>query len=112
MFENFLNDKLSREFLTNHIGKELIVQGVFITYDKKHRILAENCSYFDDLIDTYIDLGHMWWQNIINHKEYSNIAKNSTIKIMCKVVAYKSNDKNYSYPVTYGLTDCRILEVY
>lgn len=111
MFENFLNDKINREFLSNHIGDLIEITGKFITYDKNHRILAEDCSYYDKLVNNNIDLGHMWWQEVNNYKEYSNVKEQALITVNGIITEYKNNDKKYSCETTYGLSNCTILEV-
>lgn len=111
MFEDFLNDKINREFLSNHIGKCIEITGKFIAYDNNHRILAEDCCYYDELVNSNINLGHMWWQEVNNYKEYSNVKKQTLITVMGIVTEYKNKDKKYSSESTIGLSNCTILKV-
>lgn len=112
MYEDFSNDKINREFLSNHINEELKISGIFKGYDREHHIIVENCSYYDNLFATYIILGHMWWQNIVNScEQLINIKKDSTLVAIGTVEHYKSNDATYSIKTTYGLTNCNIIKV-
>lgn len=59
-----LDDKLSRAFLSNHVGEELILEGEFISYGRKGSALFKKCILKEEWTTTKFNLGHMWWQNV------------------------------------------------
>lgn len=63
-FNTFLDDKLSRSFLCNHVGEEIILEGEFISYGHKGSALFKGCIFKEAWTTIAFDLGHMWWQNV------------------------------------------------
>lgn len=94
----FLDDKLSRAFLCNHIGEHLILQGKFISYGHKGSALFD-CYLKEEWAPITFYLGHMWWQNV--YQVNANLIKGKYITAYGQV--YEYNDK-------YGFEVIKILE--
>lgn len=110
--QDLFNDKFTREFLRNYIGKSLYMYGTFDHYGARGSMLLKSCTYYDPLIDSTICIGHMWLQNILNKHKYSNLSEGDTVYVIGTVTDYKNNDRNFSLKTSMGLNNCSIQSAY
>lgn len=107
-FDNFLNDKINREFLSNHVGEQLVLWGYFDAIDDKTNALMQECCYNEN--DTNFSLGHMWWSDFSSHIPVGKtFEQGELVRILGKVYKYDNNDHTYTIGQTYGVSVVAIL---
>lgn len=107
-FDNFKNDKINREFLSNHIGEKIILWGYFDRIVNDTKALIQNCGFEEHNIN--ISLGHMWWSDFVQNKpENKEYKYGEYVSILGEIYEYKNTDTDYGLKFTYGARVIKIL---
>lgn len=107
LFNNIQNDKINREFLSNHVDDVIVLWGSF---DRKigKNALMQKCGFSENGVNIY--LGHMKWTDFFlhapNEKKY---VYDEHIRILGKVYTYSNSDPSYNLDNTYGVKVIKIL---
>lgn len=108
LFKNIKNDKINREFLCNYIDQPIVLWGYFDRIVDKTKALMQNCAFEENGI--IISLGHMRWNNFIQHRPANKKYEyGEYVRILGKVDQYNNSDPSYDPEYTYRVDVLQIL---